>query len=98
MMQGGLDDLRNDVARALRRNDIDPDVLASLLQGLQGIGIDFTNARQGLIDFQLKASGCPARSCVSYKLKPEQPLRHEGEWWQRSCGGVLWRAGQEGAE
>ncbi|PSS31051.1 hypothetical protein PHLCEN_2v2383 [Hermanssonia centrifuga] len=71
MMQGGLDDLRNDVARALRRNDIDPDVLASLLQGLQGIGIDFTNARQGLIDFQLKASGCPARSCVSYKLKLE---------------------------
>ena len=49
LMQGGLDDLRNDLARALRRNDIDPGVLASLLHGLQGIGINLEDAKQALV-------------------------------------------------
>ncbi|KAF7793128.1 hypothetical protein EIP86_004237 [Pleurotus ostreatoroseus] len=48
LMRGDLDDLRNDLARALRRNDIAPRVLEGLLCGLQGVGIRLDGAREAL--------------------------------------------------
>lgn len=59
LMQGDLDDLRNDLARALRRRDIAPPVLKCLLIGLRGIGINLENARQALaLTEQDMAIGC----------------------------------------
>lgn len=63
LMQGDLDDLRNDLARALRRSDIEPAVLECLLYGLRGIGIDLENARKALaltVTEREMAVGCRA--------------------------------------
>lgn len=48
LMRGDLDDVRNDMARALAWNAVPPEVLESLLYGLEGLGIDLSEARTAL--------------------------------------------------
>lgn len=48
LMRGDLDDVRNDMARALAWHSVAPDVLHCLLYGLEGIGIDLSGARATL--------------------------------------------------
>ncbi|TCD70247.1 hypothetical protein EIP91_004148 [Steccherinum ochraceum] len=48
LMQGELDDIRNDMARALLRDDIAPDALDSLLQGILALGVPLRKT-QGVV-------------------------------------------------
>ncbi|GJE96885.1 hypothetical protein PsYK624_130930 [Phanerochaete sordida] len=48
LMRGALDGVRNDMARALAADAASPAALAALLQGLEGIGIDLSDARHVL--------------------------------------------------
>lgn len=52
LMRGDLDDVRNDMARALATNTASPAVLESLLAGLEGIGIDLSEARRALGSYE----------------------------------------------
>lgn len=81
LMQGDLDDLRNDLARALRRSDIDTDVLESLLHGLQGLGINLEHARRalGVVDYRV-----PVRRWRDVVRSTEGPARAS----ERACNSV----------
>ena len=47
-MRGDLDDVRNQMARALAWGSVPPEALDSLVHGFEGIGIDLSGARAAL--------------------------------------------------